>query len=194
MEFIQKKKSNKHTFTLHDDYFNFAYEDKSGSGDTDMNYADFPQKSSVQIEQNDWLRNVGYLWIALGIFQLGYAVYNGAPLSGKGFWVLVGSACVLWAYFSKVKYSVFRAERGNVFVIQDKNHDQIIDELNKRRNSQLLQWYGEVNPENELENEIQKFKWLAEQGVITNEEAEYKIAQAELLKKDDFELPGERLN
>lgn len=194
MEFVQKKKANKHTFTLHDDYFNFAYEDRSGSGDTDMNYADFPQKSSVQIEQNDWLRNVGYLWIALGVFQLGYAIYSDASLSGKGFWILVGSVCVIWAYFSKVKYTVFGAERSNIFVIQDKNHDQIIDELNKRRKSQLLQWYGEVNPENDLENEIQKFKWLVEQEVISKEESEQKIAQAELLKKDNFELPGERLN
>lgn len=194
MEFVQKKRSNKHTFTLHDDYFNFAYEDKSGSGDADMSYADFPKKSSVQIEQNEWIRNVGYLWIALGVFQFGYAIYSNAPLSGKGFWILIGSLCVIWAYFSKVKYSVFRSEKGNVFVIQDKQHDQIVDELNKRRKSQLLKWYGDVNPENDLDNEIQKFKWLVAQGVISEEESERKIAQAELLHRDNFELPGERLN
>lgn len=194
MEFVQKKKSNKHTFIFHDNYLNFAYEDKSGSGDTDMNYADLPQKSSVRIEQNEWLRNVGYLWIALGIFQIGYAVYSDTSLSGKGFWILVGTACVIWAYFSKVKYTVFRMDRGNIFVIQDKYHDTIIDELKKRRKSQLLQWYGEINPENDLENEIRKFKWLVEQEVISEEESEKKIAQAELLKKDNFNLPGERLN
>lgn len=194
MEFVQKRKANKHTFTLHDDYFNFAYEDKSGSADTDMNYADFPQKSSIQIEQNDWLRNVGYLWIVLGVLQLGYAIYSEASLSGKGFWIVVGAACVLWAYFSKVKYTVFRSQKGNVFVIQNKDHDQIIDELNTRRKSQLLQWYGEVNPENDLESEIQKFKWLVDQDIISKEESEQKIAQVEFLKRDDFELPGERLN
>lgn len=194
MEFVQKKKANKHTFTLHDDYFNFAYEDKSGSGDTDMNYADFPQKSSVQIEQNEWLRNVGYLWMALGVFQIAYAIYSEASLSGKGFWILVGLVCVVWAHFSKVKYTVFRAEQGNIFVTQDKKHDQIISEINQRRKSQLLKWYGEVNPENELENEIQKFKWLVEQEIISKEESEQKIAQAEILKRDNYELSGERLN
>ncbi|MDP2715028.1 hypothetical protein [Rheinheimera sp.] len=194
MEFIQKKKSNKHTFTLHDDYFNFAYEDKSGSGDTDFDYADFPQKSSVQIEQNEWLRNVGYLWIALGVFQLGYAIYTEASLSGKGFWIFIGAVCAIWAYFSKVKYTVFRSERGNIFIIQDKNHDEIIKQLNIRKKSQLLKWYGDVNPDNELKNEIKKFNWLVDQGVLTKEESEKKIAQAELLKKDNFELPGERLN
>lgn len=194
MEFIQKKKSVQHKFTLHDDYFNFAYVDKSGSGDIDIDYADFPQKSSVRIERNEWLQNVGYLWIALGIFQLGYAIYSEASLSGKGFWIFIGSACVIWAYFSKIKYTVFSTGRGSVFVTQGKNHGEIIGELNARRKSQLLKWYGEVNPKNGLEAEINKFKWLVEQGVITKEESEQKIAQAEFLKKDNFELPGERLN
>jgi hypothetical protein len=30
MELIQKKGSNKHTFTFHDDYFNYAIKDKMG--------------------------------------------------------------------------------------------------------------------------------------------------------------------
>jgi len=194
MEIIQKKRSNKHTFTFEDNHFNFAYEDKSGSGDADMNYADFPQKSSVKIEQNEWLRNVGYLWCALGVFQLGFAIYSEASISGKGFWILLGLACIAWAHFSKVKYSIFQAEHGNIYIIQGKKHDEIISELNTRRKKQLLNWYGEVNPENELENEIGKFKWLVEQNIITKEESEQKIAQAELLQKDNFELPGERLN
>lgn len=195
MEIVQKKKSNKHTFTFHDDYFNFAYEDKSGSGDNDMNYADFPKKSSVQIEENQWLRNVGYLWIALGVFIFGHAIYISAPLSGKGFWIMMGVGCVIWAHFSKVKYSVFRFDRGDVFVIQDGKHDEIIEELNKRRKIQLLNWYGEVNPENEIKNEIGKFKWLAEQDVMTKEESERKIAQVALLHtKESSDSSGRLLN
>lgn len=194
MKFLQKKNSNKHTFTFQNDHFNFAYEDKSGSGDTDFSYADFPKKSSIQIEQNEWLRNVGLLWIALGVFQLGYAVYSGASLSGKGFWMILGAACVTWAYFSKVKYTVFQAERGSIFVIQDKQHDQIINEINARKKSQLLHLYGDVDPENSLENEINKFKWLAAEAIISQEESQQKIAQAELMAKDKVELSGKMLN
>ncbi len=195
MEIIQKKNSNKHIFSFYDDHFNFAYEDKSGSGDTDINYADFPQKSSVQIEQNEWLRNIGYLWMILGGFILGYTIYSGTPLSGREYWFLLGAGCVIWAHISKVKYSVFKAENGNIFVIQDKNHDEIIKELNSRKKAQLLKWYGDVNPENELETEINKFRWLAGQDVITKEECERKIAEAELLhSKLSFDSPGPRLN
>ncbi len=194
MEFIQKKKSNKHTFTLHDEYFNFAYEDKSGSGDVDLNYGDFPQKSSVRIEQNEWLRNVGYLWMALGALQLGLAIASDASLSGKGFWLFLGALCVAWAHFSTVRYSVFHADGGSVFVIQDKQHDQIIEQLNTRRKAQLLRWYGEINAENDLQREIEKFKWLAQQKVMSVEESEQKIAQVELLQKDVSDAPSERLN
>ncbi|WP_370166848.1 hypothetical protein [Marisediminitalea sp.] len=194
MEFIQKKRGVKQTFTLRDDHFNFAYEDKSGSGDIDLNYVDFPQKSSVSIEQNEWLRNVGLLWIALGVAQIGWAIFNDLSLSGKGFWLMVGMACVLWAHFSKTRYSVFRTERGNVLVMQNKQHQQIVETLHARRKAQLLDWYGDVNPDNELENEIRKFQWLVEQDVMTQAESEQKIAQAQLLHNSQYESTETKLN
>jgi len=194
MQIIQKKKANKHTFTFNENQFNFAYEDKSGSGDIDLNYAAFPQKNSVRIEQNEWLRNVGFLWCLLGLLQIGLAINSGSSLSGKGFWLLIGSICIAWAHFSKVKYSVFHSEHGNIFIIQDKKHDEIIDELNSRRKKQLLDWHGEINHENNLQDEIEKFRWLAEQKIMTTEEAEKKIAQLELLNKDDFNTSGDQLN
>lgn len=194
MEIVQKKNSNKHTFTFMEDHFNFAYKDKSGSDDTDLNYADLPKKASIQIELNEWLRNVGYLWCLVGIVQLGFAIYSDASLSGKSFWILLGLVCVAWANFSKITYSVFKAKEANIFIIHDKHHEKIMNELNSRKKLQLLKWYGELNTENSLEQEVNKFKWLYEQDVITKEESEQKIAQAELMRKDNFDLPGERLN
>ncbi len=45
-----------------------------------------------------------------------------------------------------------------------------------------------------MEQEIGKFKWLAEQGVISKEESDQKIAQAELLRKQSYGHAVERLN
>lgn len=158
MEIVQKKRAVKHAFRFEEDHFNFSYQDKSGSGDLDMNYADFPKKSIIKIEQNDWLRNVGLLWGAVGGFQLGHAIYSGASPSGQGFWLMVGIVCLVLSWFSKVKYSVYQGDRGSIFILQDKKHDQIVGELNSRRVKQLLKWYGEVNPDNDLESEIRKFR------------------------------------
>lgn len=194
MEIVQKKKGNIHTFTFKEDSFNFAYKDKSGSGDTDFNYAEFPKKSSIKIEQNDWLRNVGVLWCALGVFQVGSALYFNKSLSGTGFWLFIGLACLAWYLFSKVIYSVFQAENGNVFIIHDKNHNKIIEELTGRRKIQLLKWYGDINPQNEMQREIEKFKWLVEQDVLSKDESESKIAQVELLHQDASSSSIGRLN
>lgn len=194
MEIKQKKKSNTHVFTFLDNHLNFAYKDKSGSGDIDLSYADFPRKASIQIEQNEWLRNVGYLWCVIGAIQLSLALYQGSSISGKGFWLMIGVGCLVWAHFSKVKYSVYKTDRGNIFVIQDKHHDAIIDEINKRKKSQMLEWYGEVDPQNSLEQEIRKFKWLADEKIMSQEESEKKIAMAKLMSNDTIELPTKLLN
>lgn len=194
MEFVQKKRSVKHTFTFYDDHFNVAYEEKSGSSDADITYADFPQKSSIQVEENEWLRNVGFLWIAIGMAQIAYAWYLNAPITGREFWILIGAACVAWAYSSRIKYTVFKSEHGNIFVIKDKQHDTIIDEINSRKKAQLLDWYGEVNAKNDLDNEVRKFNWLLEQNVISKEEAEQKIAQASIIINGEKGVPSERLN
>ncbi len=184
MQFKQKKWSNKHSFTFNDEYLDFSYEDKSGSDGMQINYANIPTKTSISIEMNEWLRNVGILWMLLGAYQIGTAIYSEASLSGKAFWLTIGILCVSWAYFSRVKYTIFKTEQGNIFIIQDKLHDDISNEIKNRREKQLLEYYGDINMENELSNEIEKFKWLREQGVLSEEETNQKIAQVEIAHKE----------
>lgn len=181
MQIAQKKMSNRHLFTFNDESLNFAYSDKSGSGDIDIPYAHFPQKSFIKIDRNDWLRNVGILWLIIGVLQFGTALYAGHFASATMLWLTLGTICLAWAHYSKVKYTVYQAEKGSVYVIQDRNtHDRIIEEIRSRRKKQLLDWYGEIDTDNAPENEIEKFKWLCEQEVISKHEAEQKISQVQL--------------
>ncbi|WP_153913029.1 hypothetical protein [Shewanella sp. TC10] len=193
MEIEQKKFSTVHTFTFNDEVVNFAFKDKSGSADIDVEYGTFPKKSSVSIEQNEWVRNVGVLWIIIGCLGVVRAYYSDLPLLSNSFWLVLGIVCMIWFFASKVTFSVFKSEQGNVFIIQDKKHDTIIEEIFKRKKAQLLRWYGDINLDNELENEINKFRWLADQQVITTTEAEEKIAQLEFAHQDP-ELKQHQLN
>ncbi len=178
MKIEQKKWSNQHTFTFGNDALNFAYKDKSGSGDVDIPYGEIPKKSSIRIEQNTWLRNVGYIWCVLGVIQIGLALVGGKPLSGTGFWLMLGAGCLAWSYFTKVKYTVFQAPNGSLFVIQDdKTHDKIIEELMSRRKLQMRAWYDHIDGNKSVEIELAKFKWLQEQDVLTKEEATQRISQ-----------------
>lgn len=178
MKIEQRKLSNHHTFTFEADQVNFAYHDKSGSGDVDLAYADIPLKSSIRIDENLWLRNVGYLWCLLGAIQVGYALLSNRPLTGTGFWLLLGLVCLVWSRFTKVVYSVFTADAGSIWVIHDANtHDRVIEEIRLRRKNQLLKWYGDIDLENGVDNAACKFRWLVEQQAMTAEEAERRISQ-----------------
>lgn len=194
MEFVQKKGSTKHTFTFNDDFFNFSYKDKSGSGDTDFNYGDLPRKSSLKIEENEWARNVGYLWCLLGVSYSIYDSYILETLKIDFLLISLGLGCLLWAFLTKISYTVWQTERGNIFVIKDKKHDDVIDELNTRRKKQLLSWYGDINPDNELENEIDKFKWLVKENVMSDEEARVKIAEVEFSHANSLTSSEQLLN
>lgn len=193
MEIIQKKGPVTHTFTLEEERFNFAYKDKTGSGDVDYNYADLPSKHSIRIEENEWLRNVGYLWMILGIGSAIYKYFTQDVLAGS-FWAWIGLACVLYAHYTKVKYTVLATEKGSIFLIQDKKHDFLLEELKSRRKNQLKNWYGDINPDNEPEVEINKFKWLYEQGVISKAESEEKITQVELLRTEAYTQSNQTVN
>ncbi len=177
MEKEQKKFSNKTKFEFGDEELKHTIKDKRNTVDFKIKYAEFPVSCNTFEERNEWLRNAGLIWVALGIFILGTAIMNGDPLSGKGFWIMVGAICLVSYKFSSTKYSVFPTDNGNVFIIRDKQHDEIVDEINGRKRTQLLDWHGEINRENDPEYEIGKFNWLKEQGVLSEDEANTKIEQ-----------------
>jgi hypothetical protein len=180
MKVEQKKFTNKHVFTFDAETLNFAYEDKTGSGDIDVPYGELPFKSSVRIDKNQWLSNVGYLWCAIGIFQAAFALYVGHFTAGSVFWLILGALCILAAHLTVLTYTVLPSQRGTVYVIQDgKTHDTIVNEIYKRRKTQLLSWYGEIDAESDADKEIARVMWLYEQKALTKEELDVRLAQIE---------------
>ncbi len=184
MEIVQKKGKNKYTYSFGQDKLNYAYEEKSGKGDIDLYYGNLSKKTSEYIEQNEWLRNVGILWMVIGIFQSAYGSFTREAFHLDPMWLLIGSACLIWAIITKVTYTVYKTEEANLYIIRDKQHDVIVDELINRRKEQLLSWYADINMENELTSEIDKFKLLAEQEVLSEEESKQKIEEVKYYHKE----------
>jgi hypothetical protein len=140
-------------------------------------YSDVPAKPSVRIEENAWWRNLGGVWIVIGLLQLGAAFAGGDPLAGKGFWLLAGCVCLLVFRFTRISYSVYPASSGTLFVIRgEKQHDAIVAELMTRRRAQLKRWYAVINAAGEPDKEIARFRWLVEQQALTQQEADALIA------------------
>lgn len=180
MEFFQKKGSTRLSFTLYDNYFNFDAADKSGRADLDVAYGDLPKKTSVRIEHNEWLRNVGILWILLGLVVTSIPLLGGDGFQGLSIWLYVGSICFVWARFTKARYTQLTTDRGAVLILQNKEHDVIIAELKARKDAQLLDWYGKINTHESFEDQVRKFEWLKGQGVLSDKEFELSVAQLKL--------------
>ncbi|KQP17030.1 hypothetical protein [Pseudorhodoferax sp. Leaf265] len=187
MQFTQKKRSSIHTFDFQTDTLTFEYKDRGGSGEIEASYSDVAGKPSIRIDENTWWRNLGGLWIVIGLLQVGFAIANAEPLAGRGFWLLAGCICLVVFRFTRISYSVFPTSSGTLFVIQgEKHHDTIVKELMERRRSQLKQWYGAINVNGEPDKEIARFRWLVAQKALTQQEADMLIAtfQASLEQQD----------
>ena len=185
MEIKQSKNGHKLKFTFTDNRLNYAYKYSGGSGEYDIPYADFPRKSIIQIEQNDWCKNVGWLWILLGIALNFYRVYTINMLDKNGIIIIVlGISCLLWTLFRKVKFTIFETPQANILIIKNSKHNKIVDEIQSRRKKQLLKLYGHIDYDNNIENEIKKFQWLKDEKVLSEKEANKKIIELKEGKKE----------
>ncbi|KQP12041.1 hypothetical protein [Pseudorhodoferax sp. Leaf265] len=197
MHFVQKRRSVTHRFDFHADAVTFQYKDRSGSGEAKVSYGDVAAKPSVRIEENAWWRNLGALWIVIGILQLGFAFAKGDGLAGRGFWLLAGCVCLVVHRWTRISYSVFSVGTGGLFVIQEeKHHDAIVHELLQRRSAQLKRWYGSIDVNGEPDKEIARFQWLVTQQALTQPEADALIAtvQAGAVLSEPGRTPHSRLH
>jgi len=71
------------------------------------------------------------------------------------------------------------ASKNAILVFHDGQQQAILNEIYKRRKSELLRLYGEVDPLGHPQLELKKFLWLKEEKIISDpefEEARMKIA------------------
>lgn len=169
MEIIQKRFSNQATFFFGKDELKYTIKDSSGTQSFSVEYGSIPKDMNELEEQNPWYRNMGIFWVSIGTLQIAMRFFESGHLKGS-MWITLGLPCLLLYMLAKTKYSVINTEDGRIFIIQNKQHDRILDELNKRRISQWRQWYADVNLSNESAKEIGKFEWLRDQNVISKDE------------------------
>src|SRR3546814_16752851 len=66
MEIRQKKNSNKIRFVFGEEALDYSLEDSSGSRSYSVPYTDISRDRQTLVERNQWLGNVGMLWLLLG--------------------------------------------------------------------------------------------------------------------------------
>jgi len=156
-------------FRFREDELDYMVKDTNGRVFFSVPYREVPKDSSELEERNGWFRNVGMLWVLIGIVQITHRVYETGNLAGS-IWLTLGLICFGVYWFAKTRFTVLPTEKGTIFVIQNKDHKRILNEMSRRRKKQFLYCFGEIDFENDPEDEARKFHWLRSEAVITEEE------------------------
>jgi hypothetical protein len=168
----QKRFSNKCIFEFLEDYLRYTIREKGNETTYNVTYDSIKLHDfGSLVERNTWYRNAGLLWVAIGIiFSVIQFLQN--QTFAISIWIWIGLLCLTVFWFTKSEFSTLQAFEGTLYVIKDKKHDQIIEELKERRRSSLFTMYGLIDYTNDFEEEIEKFRWLLQEKSITKEHFE----------------------
>ncbi len=109
---------------------------------------------------------IGFVHIAVQYSDTGNLIFS--P------WLAIGAFLVAVYFFTRTGYTILQTGRYDIIIIKDSKHDKVFNEIVNRKKKLLYSLYGEINYENDPTDEINKFIWLKNQGVI--DETEFKEA------------------
>lgn len=175
MEIRQQKNSNKIRFAFGEDALDYSLEDSSGSRSYSVPYTDISRDRQTLVERNQWLGNVGLLWLALGAALTVFSfVGEGEP--SVSIWLWVGAACYGLYRLRSTRFIIVPTEKGNLCVIDDADGQRILDEIASRRAQQLRSEYDFMPEGDTPEQYRSRFKWLHKEGALTDEELAQRLA------------------
>lgn len=168
MEFHQKKGKNEIKITLNSDHLIYFIKDDSSKGEFTIEYDSLSSDMYEFTEKNIMFKNYSIYLLVIGIiFGVARFLFN-AP--SHYYLFLIGSLIVYIIYLkSIIKYTILEADR-KIYIIQDKNHDTIINRIFEARKNLIKEKYGQIDFNNDKLNEVKKFKWLLNQKIITDQE------------------------
>ncbi|BCS95669.1 hypothetical protein DSLASN_13010 [Desulfoluna limicola] len=173
MEINQKRFFNWSRFTFDDERLTCTMGHEDGSCSFGVNYADIPMEQTSVEQRIPWFRNAGLVLLIIWLCRTLVGLVEPASAPGLSlYWPLAATCCFLIYRVAVTRFTVLKTDAGELYLICDTRHDEVLDELMTRRKSQLLSWYGEIDYANDPGEEIRKFHWLKMQGVIGDDEFE----------------------
>jgi hypothetical protein len=166
--FKQKKNGNELKFELNENDFNYSAKLGSTKFTRDFSYTAISSKMSEFTEKNEWFRNAGYIWLAIGVIQLISMVSERVLV--LPFWFALGAVCLGIYYFRQTKFTIIEADEKNILIIENLEHDKILNSIFEYRNNFIKKEYSQINFNNNPENEINKFSFLFKEKIISEEE------------------------
>jgi hypothetical protein len=181
-EIVQKRFGYTNRFRFGEDQLKVTARDCSGESTRSMNYESINLDSSSTLKIKAG-RRYGLLIALIGT-ALTMTIQYYCP--GRLDFALVAAGVTVAAYFGLLNGITLTftllpptsGAGGPVRIIHDKHHNDILQRIKSGWIARLRKLHLAVNFENAPKQEERKFKWLLDQGVIS--EAEYQAAVARL--------------
>lgn len=191
MTITQQRASHRATFSFEDEGLRYSIKDPSGATSFFVSYEEIPNEHVDIEERRVWFKNVGLLWVIIGIVQVGLRIAENGKI-GVPFWLLLGIGCIGYYYYSSTKFLGFDTPRGRVFVIDDNKKDPILGEFVSRRNAQLKRRYARVIDASQPDREATRFNFLLHEKIITQDEFDELMVELRLGIADNMQRDEER--
>lgn len=177
LEYKQKHLATRTWLSFNEDELSYKIRDNSGEVQFSVQYGSIPATTRLVFERNNWLRNVGLIWCVLGVIQIAAALGGSKGFTVPGFWLIVGLGCLAFYRATWSSFTVFDTQNGSIFILSDKQSDDILALIQERRSAQLLQWFKQTDYGDDVQARANAIEWLKEQNAISDEEAKSMIAE-----------------
>jgi hypothetical protein len=178
MEIKQSAQSYKIDYVFEEDQLRYAWRHHSGSRSFSIGYGGISRDRETLVERNSWLRNAGLLWLAIGLL-LTIIRYTDKHEIVPSMWLFVGIGCYIAYRVREIAFTIVPTEKGNMLVIRNPDGDRILGEIEARRADYLRREYDFV-PESEDSEQLRKrFRWLHDEGVLTDGELEQRLQKVD---------------
>ncbi|NRA30800.1 MAG: hypothetical protein HRU11_11135 [Parvularculaceae bacterium] len=176
--FHQKRLAHRTQFGFAERAVRVRIEDNQGAVEFDQPYDEIPFESRTITEKMMALRGAAIFFAVVAAYNFGSFALSGGADGGliSGAIHVVLAAAAEWGYRrANVSFTVIEATQGVVHIINDQQKDQILAMIGDRRRAVLRVAASEINIENPVDIEVEKFNWLHEHDVITDDEHREKL-------------------
>jgi hypothetical protein len=170
MHFYQKKNKNNISIEIGKDYLTYSIKDETTNRTEKVPYENILNDKYEFYESNKAFKNNAIYAGVVGAIFLAINIFYGTKLWAWLF--MLGCPIFFYLYHrSKAAFTVIKTDGDiNMFILQDKQHDEVLENIYKSRNSYLQDKYLSIDHDNDPQREMNKFAWLLELGVINGRE------------------------
>ena len=142
MRYKQSRLKTKIEFNFEENELEYSMQDNSNNLNFEIAYGNFPKRSQTFFERNEWLRNVGFIWLILGISFTAMNFFQGSMRLSV--WTWIGLICLAAYRYTWSDYTYFDTDEGRVLILKDNQSDKILEEIKTRRKKAFLDWFEKL--------------------------------------------------